>query len=280
MDQFISIHEKTETLSLFMNSLRISGYDHNYRYQMIKGIVAQNERIETEIQNGNRYRYRSREQIIQMKAAKIGKHPNTWFLRGSVQNTFKIQGTPNSGLLVNVRNALGNGIQTEGGSTKIVELGGKPITTGLSNTVLFTANRGCVFQPPCTIDPEMDCRTSRCVYEVECLDCQRDAQMHKRSVYLGTTGHMMHKRQGEHQQEVRQHRHSNAMYKHSVREHQGQTTEFRSKVLKGNIKYNMDRFILESLRIQKASLDERQNIMNSRGEWGHRGLPRLQIQQQ
>ena len=79
--------------------------------------------IEDEIRSGQRIRCRSRAQILQMKSEKVGKHTNTWFLRGTNLNTFKVQGTPESGLLEAVKKSLGNEICTEGGSTKFLELG-------------------------------------------------------------------------------------------------------------------------------------------------------------
>ena len=177
--------------------------DQQYRYQLLNGILRKHQMIEEEIRSGQRTRHRSRTQILQMKSEKIGKHANTWFLRGTHQNTFKVQGTPDSGLLEAIKKSLDKEICTEGGSTKFVELGGKPVASGLSKPVSFTANNGCVFAPPCNIDPEMDCRVPRAVYEVECMQCAGDEEQ-KRNIYLGTTGHMLHKRQREHMGEVRQ----------------------------------------------------------------------------
>ena len=44
-----------------MNSLRISGYDKQYMYQMLKGFIRKNELTEEEISSGSRKRYRSRD---------------------------------------------------------------------------------------------------------------------------------------------------------------------------------------------------------------------------
>ena len=76
------------------------------------------------------------------------------------------------------------------------------------------------------------------------MQCAGDEER-KRSIYLGTTGHMLHKRQREHLGEVRQMRQSNALYKHKQREYPGGQPEYRSRVVKGRIKYNLDRFIME-----------------------------------
>ena len=73
--------------------------------------------------------------------------------------------------MISMRKSLGDRLGAEGGTTKFIELGGKPVTSGLSKPECFTANQGCVFVPPCNVDPEMDCRVSRCIYEVECIQC-------------------------------------------------------------------------------------------------------------
>ena len=63
MSDGIGEYEKKDTLSRFMNTLRISGYDNKYRFQLLKGILDRKKQIDTEIQAGTRVRYRSRIQI-------------------------------------------------------------------------------------------------------------------------------------------------------------------------------------------------------------------------
>ena len=269
--------EKEAVMSKYMNSLRVSGYDLKYRYHMIRGILNRQAQLEAEFVGGTKVRYRSRIQIREMKLQKIGKYPNTWFLRGMNQNTLKVHATPGSGLLDALKTTLSGRVCTEGGATKFVELGGKTITSGLSGSENFIANKGCVFQPPCNIDPESDCRVNRVVYETECVTCLEDPGQTSRPVYIGTSGHLLHKRQMEHIGEIRQGRRSNALFKHHTNLHQNLVPNFRSRPIQGGIKFNVDRFITEGHQIQKASLDQNILVMNSRSEWGHRGLPRLQV---
>ena len=129
---------KNDCMSRFMNSLRISGYDQKFRYELLKGIQAREAQIEQEINSGNRVRYRSREQILEQKAKSLGKYPNTWFLRGPIQNTLKVPGAPESRIVNTIREKFGKDrLGTEGGATKFVELGGKLTTSGLSKPVSF-----------------------------------------------------------------------------------------------------------------------------------------------
>ena len=193
----ISQDEKNDVISKFMCSLKWSGYDHKFRYTLLRGILQQVANQESEIDAGTRQRFRNSDQILELKSKKLGKFPNTWFLRGTVQNTLKVQCTPSSSLVNALKKTLGEEIRAEGGTTKIVEMGGDLITSGLSGTVMPTGQQRCFFREKCITDPESDCMTSRTVYTVDCQNC-RDDPTRKSHQYFGTSGHSMHKRQSEH----------------------------------------------------------------------------------
>ena len=86
-------------MSSFMNQLRYSGYDHQYRFQLLKGILDRRRQLEEKFESGEYLHYRSREQIVLQKSQKLGKFPNTWFLSGGAKNTLKVPATPGSALL-------------------------------------------------------------------------------------------------------------------------------------------------------------------------------------
>ena len=123
----ISDAEKCEILSVYMNSLRISGYFAPYRYNILKGILNRIRQIEDEVKNGNRDRYRSRKQILDHKKQSIGNFPNTWFLKDDVTNILKVPCTPGSKLVNSIRGKCGQTRGPDGGRTKFVELGGLPL---------------------------------------------------------------------------------------------------------------------------------------------------------
>ena len=126
------------------------------------------------------------------------------------------------------------------------------------------------------MNEEEDCRVARLVYEVECTQCTQDPSA-KKALYLGTSGHVLHKRQLEHMGEIRRKQTSNALYKHHSQMHPNTDPQFSSKPLRGNIQYNMDRFILEAYKIDQANQDNNIVVMNSRSEWGNRGIPWIVI---
>ena len=67
MGQGVDDAEKRLVLSRFMNQLRISGYDHQYRYTLLKGILKRQAQIEEDIREGKRIQYRSRDEITRQK---------------------------------------------------------------------------------------------------------------------------------------------------------------------------------------------------------------------
>ena len=110
----------------------MSGYDHFLQLDILRGIQNGQMRIDREIQEGNRKQYSSKDEILEQKASCLGKHPNTWFLREKIQKTLKVPVTPDSELIEQLTNALGDEIGAEGGTTKCVELGGDLVTKSLS----------------------------------------------------------------------------------------------------------------------------------------------------
>ena len=114
----VSQEENLSVMSRLMHSMMMSGYDHKFRLDILKGIQNEQLRIDREIQDGTRKQYRSREEILEQKARRLGKHPNTWFLRGKVQNTLKVPVTPDSELIDNLKRVLEDEIGAEGGTTK------------------------------------------------------------------------------------------------------------------------------------------------------------------
>ena len=135
------------------------------------------------------------------------------------------------------------------------------------------------FSVKCNVDPELDCREGRLVYQTECLNCAEDPAVIEKSVYIGTSGHLLHKRNLEHMGDIRRGNMSNALSKHHRLMHNNIEPKFSSRSLRGGIQYNLDRFILEGHKINQASLDTQFKVLNSRSEWGHRGIPRLIVQQ-
>ena len=127
-----------------MNQLRISGYDHRYRYNLLTGILNREKQIEEKISNQEWQRFRSRATILAQKKEKLGKFKNTWFLTNEVVNTIKVAPTPNSALKTVIQNKLESfGRTADGGRTRVIELGENLIGMEMGGTQNFGGPGSC-----------------------------------------------------------------------------------------------------------------------------------------
>ena len=236
--------------------------------------------IESEISQGTRQRYRNREEIESAKAKRLGKHPNTWFLNGVTVNTLKVMATPKSGLKTAIQRSLNDmGTWADGGKTKVIEMGGNPITKGLNKPQEFSGPGSCHMAGrghTCNTDSEHDCRSARIVYKAICQHCESGGQ---ETQYIGTSGRSLHSRTLEHMSEVRRRSSNNAQAKHHWTSHPAEEPSFKTQIVRGGIYFNIERQIHESIEIEEASLNDNVNLLNQRSEWGNRGLVRLVVDQ-
>jgi len=271
------VEEFRLVMSKYMNMLRISGYDEKYRVNLLKGILKRKDDIEIMIGNGTRVRYRSREQIVEQKQQKLGKFANTWFLRNNIINTLKITATPQSTLKYKIHDTLRKRVQfAEGGETKVIEMGGALVTSGMSKSENFGGSGSCFMGENCNVDRNTDCRVNRSVYLSQCQTCL-NSQEPRNSSYVGTTGCLTHKRQRQHMAAMRTKTQTNAQSKHHWNDHPHQQPHFKTTILKGGMRFNVDRQICESLFIEQLGRDDNINLLNQRSEWGHHNIPRLQV---
>ena len=108
------------------------------------------------------------------KQGKVGKFPNTWFLKGGARNTLKVIPTPGSLLKDALQKKLNQEEPLVDGKTKVIELGGDLITKGFGGTQNFGGRGSCFMSHddnPCLTESETDCRVSRSVYMIECQNC-------------------------------------------------------------------------------------------------------------
>ena len=165
----------------------------------------------------------------------------------------------------------------DNGHTKFVEMGGVPISLLFPMKEFLTGSKGCQYAPKCYISENQDCRVTRGIYRIICKTCEtRDG---KKFVYVGTSGFSIHKRMLEHIQCVRSLQVKNALAKHVTLYHTHDDAEFVTEIIQGNIKYNLERFIFEAIEIEGIRSNPDIYTMNSRSEWGGKGLPRIQIVQ-
>ena len=113
------------------------------------------------------------------------------------------------------------------------------------------------------------------MYQVSCKNCSEEDPSTE-SIYVGTSGYSLHRRQMQHIEEIRRQQQSNAMAKHQRHAHPNLQPNFRSKPIRGGMQYNLDRYILEAHLIQENSQKDDVVLMNQRSEFGNRGIPRIE----
>ena len=95
---------------------------------------------------------------------KTGKFTDTLFLSDKVACTLKLQNTPGSLLADQVKQKIGSHIGPDGGVTKIVEMGGSSILSGMGKSDPFKIG-GCPFEDKCPISENQSCTDARVVYQ-------------------------------------------------------------------------------------------------------------------
>ena len=198
------------------------------------------DEIEDEIQNGMRLRFRNREQIESAKAKRLGKHTNTWFLDGQTVNTLRVMATPNSRLKNDLQKTLSSlGELADKGRTKVIELGGNPITKGMNKPEPFGGPGSCHMAgngPECNTDKDHDCRSARVVYKAVCIHCETAGQ---ETQYIGTSGRSLHSRTLEHMALINSRSNGNAKSRHHWAAHPNLNPNFRTQLIRGGIHFNV-----------------------------------------
>ena len=95
-DEFTSRLERQEELSKFSNRMRVSGYSQKFRQEMLKGVVERWDKVEQEVREGTRIKYRNRREIREQKAKSGGRSSATWFMKGETSGTVILPITVNS----------------------------------------------------------------------------------------------------------------------------------------------------------------------------------------
>ena len=258
--------------------------------------------INEEVKEGKRVKYRNKEEIEETKKKRTGKFSNTWFLTGSNTVVLNVPCTPGGALVNKMKEALKTHRGPDGGTTMVVESAGARVSSGLVRNDPFK-DKSCPFPKRCMTKEEDDCTNANIVYKIECKLCRPPAAScppdhqpsqqsqvqgdgivhHVQPVYIGTSGHNLHKRMHEHAQSVHARNMKSGLSKHHLETHPdvqfsdyGDVNKvFEASSIKSGIIYNTQRYVRESIWIEKLNNDTNFKLMNSRSEWGNNRVRRL-----
>ena len=127
LDRHTTLEERNKVLGQFLNGLRVSGYGHPIRQDILEGVLQREEQL---VRYG-KPRYRTRREIKDEKAAREDRFVNTWILRGATTSTLKVQAMPGGALASKVRRKLEGVLAPDGGTTQVIEGAGKSVLAGL-----------------------------------------------------------------------------------------------------------------------------------------------------
>ena len=104
------------------------------------------------------------------------------------------------------------------------------------------------------------------------------------ATYAGNSGHNLHKRLDEHAQSVYRRDKKSALSKHHVVKHPQIAIDsksdidkiFSASVIKGGFRFNVNRYVNESIQIDKFNNDPSVQLLNNKSEWGNNRVRRLQ----
>ena len=125
MDVDTTEEEKKRVLGAYMNCLRLSGHQLKFRRELLNGILIRRKDMDREIREKGVPRYRNRAEIDLKKLSKKDNHLATWFLRGTNTSVLQVQATPGGALANIVKNTLRGYKAPDGGTTMVVEMGGR-----------------------------------------------------------------------------------------------------------------------------------------------------------
>ena len=274
-------HKIEEHLTDFSLRMKLSGYNENYRYNIINSSITGWKRQKEQDRNGSRPMYREKSwNRLQRKREKERKVAH-WYRDGqSDRYDFPIfcPCTPNGELLNRWRN-IADDIKKQSEDRirpKIIEQCGTSLKSILCKPSPRESNcndhecRVCA----CEDNKGLECRkTSKggIGYEIQCMECNENG---KRSLYHGETSRTLYTRVKEHFHQGRDTANeSRPLLKHIMLHHPGKRVKFNIKKT-GSFQDPLSRQVNEGVRINNSNADPGY-LMNSKAEYHQGQVPRI-----
>ena len=248
-----------------MARMQSSGYDHEFRLEVLKSALNAYEKKKEAEKDGQRmYRERTWNKK-ERKKQKMQKKKN-WYKNGETESVLFVPATPNSELKRKMQEKL----KSKDTKIKVIERSGTKIVRLLQRNDPFkkkecTDTSNCLV---CSSGKPGGCRDNSIVYCIKCTGgCGHE--------YIGQTGSNAYTRGKQHLECYRKKSEESALWKHCMKDHDGNEHHFEMQILDRVRNDSTKRQILEAVRLQKAP---NETSMNSRGEWHTARIPRIQIE--
>ena len=258
-------------LNDFSERLKLSGYDENYRFQVIKSGVEGFDKMLEEEMNGGRpiNRPRTWEEDRRQKKKELQKR--NWYRKGGYDVPLFVPHTPRGELAKLMRAKEAQNSQGRKIRFKIVEKGGVTLEQKLrrSNPWIKGQNCGRPRCFPCRGERGGNCWQESVTYTLWCDECGEEV-----AAYKGETGRNAFCRGEEHLDSLRaSDEEKSVLWLHSVHHHQSRQGVKYSMRVTGAFKEPLDRQIMERVQIQNFKGPV---LMNRRSEMGGVRVERMQ----
>ena len=264
----------TGHLSFFMARMQASGYDKEFRFQVLKSAMNAFEEKKEESRTSGVPLYRPRSWRRMERRKQREEKKKTWFKRNGVESVMFIPATPNEEL----RKILQEKVDQSGVRVKVVEKSGTKMVRLLQKNDPFQ-KKACRDAENCLVcnggDEEEggDCRESGVTYKVKCLaPSEDDPEQICGEPYNGETGRNGYSTGGEHVEDLNHEREHSVLWRHCVDKHGGVKQKFRMVIQDRSRNDPTKRQILEAVRIRRAGVNQ---ILNGRTEWNGNRIPRM-----
>ena len=260
-DRSLPWSEVAEILSVYSNELRLSGYDENYRSEVMVAALKGFRRQCLDSDTGGVPLFRSRSYERESRRKKKLMSREAWF-----KPKFDIVGflppTPGGALVKGIQKIVQEEGEKIGLNIRVAEQSGLSVSSMLTTPDLS----GCLF-PRCTIAEGGASHSRRGAnYTGTCLICG--------DLYRGETGFSAHTRVGQHQEDLRRNSEQNSMAIHIAENHpdyRGDPTSIIFSVSKTGNK-SLLRQTREAVQIANTNPAQ---LMNGRAEYIRPAIQRM-----
>ena len=257
-------------LDNFSQRMRMSGYNENYRFQIIKSGVEGFDKMLKESEDGGRpiNSPRTWEEDLRQKNKYFKK--KRWYRRGGYDVPLFVPHTPRGELAKKMKEKEAQNNQGRSIRFRIVEKGGITLEQKLRRSNPWAGEKcGRPKCFPCRSERGGNCYRESVTYTIWCEECGEEV-----ATYIGESGRNAFTRGCEHLDALNSRdEEKSVLWKHSKTHHQEREDVVYSMAVTGGYKAPLDRQLMERVKISnfKGPL-----LMNRRNEMGGLRVERMQ----
>ena len=196
----------TEILSEYSNEMRLSGYNHKFRAEIISAALKGFRKQALTSDSGGKPLFRPRGYDRENRRKKKLMAREAWY-RGSADVVGSVPPTPNGELAAGLQRIVTEEGNKIGMNIRVTEQSGTQLSALLTTPDLS----GCLF-PTCDIEEQGASHSRRGAnYSGTCTICGK--------IYIGETGFGAHSRVSQHQADIRVNSATNSLAQHLSEEH-------------------------------------------------------------